>query len=431
MRAYLRAHWLFLILLIFLSGFYFGGLNIVPFHPDESTQLYMSSDFEKLFQKPISMAWDPEKEETPQQRYRKLDAPITKYLLGLGRFIKELRPLTADWNWSKSWEENKRTGALPSSGLLHTGRTSITLLIPLSLTLIYTIGNKLGGRLTGFSSMVFLGLHPLILLHARRAMAEGALVFGILFFLWGVIYARKYPWLTVIAFAIAFNAKQSAGALLPLGLLAVNFPFQNKNTQDIKTISFNIIQFVGTFTLITFLLNPLLWSSPLKASQAAWQARQQLLSEQVYLQELLLPEQVLHSPSQRSIVILAHLFVAPPQFAEVGNYVNHTTEAEIAYLNTPGHVLLRGLVSGGMLLFITLFGLTIANIRGKKMMPSQNRIRVLVLLGTLFQLIGMISAIPLPFQRYSIPLVPFACLWAGYGTHRIYEDIKNASNILN
>ena len=59
----LRNHGGFIALLGLLTIYYFGGLAQVPFHPDESTQIYMSSDFDQLLSDPLSLTWDQSKVE--------------------------------------------------------------------------------------------------------------------------------------------------------------------------------------------------------------------------------------------------------------------------------------------------------------------------------------------------------------------------------
>ena len=55
---------------------YLSRLAAVPFHPDESTQLYMSRDFDTLVlqRDPAALAWTPDQPLTPEARYRLLDA---------------------------------------------------------------------------------------------------------------------------------------------------------------------------------------------------------------------------------------------------------------------------------------------------------------------------------------------------------------------
>ncbi|MCJ7701941.1 MAG: hypothetical protein MUO62_10180, partial [Anaerolineales bacterium] len=157
MKQILQSDWLLVIILLLLSIFFLWGTQFIPFHPDESTQLYMSSDFEALFTNPGSLFWQPQREGDPRQRYRELDAPITKYLLGLGRWIAGRDALPVDWNWAASWQGNLDAGAYPDAQLFRVGRVTITLLLPLSTFLIYLIGKHLQGRSTGLLAAILLG----------------------------------------------------------------------------------------------------------------------------------------------------------------------------------------------------------------------------------------------------------------------------------
>jgi len=68
----------------------------------------MSADFEAVFTQPSSLGWKSENEGDLRQRYRELDAPLTRYVLGIGRSIAGLPPLPNDWNWSVNWEQIRR-----------------------------------------------------------------------------------------------------------------------------------------------------------------------------------------------------------------------------------------------------------------------------------------------------------------------------------
>jgi len=195
--------WIFF--LIILSGSiysYFKYIRLVPFHPDESTNLYMSSDFDLLWSNPRAMFWDINNENDAKQIYRKLDPPLTRYLLGAGRTIAGLPALTADWDWGESWEQNDGDGAFPSKELLAAGRWSVALLLPFSLILLYLIGKHIDGHLTGALAVIFLITNSLMMLHTRRAMAEGILVFAVCFAIWSFMLGNKYPWLAGIGMAL-------------------------------------------------------------------------------------------------------------------------------------------------------------------------------------------------------------------------------------
>ncbi|MBN1146717.1 MAG: hypothetical protein JXA78_05640 [Anaerolineales bacterium] len=421
-RAFLAVFTLLLFGL--LTAYYLWGMRRIPFHPDESTQLFMSADFEALLHNPSSLFWSAEKRDDPRQILHERDAPLTRYLLGAGRSLAGLEAPPVDWDWGKSWEQNRQAGALPNQRLLMVGRATITLLLPFSLLFIYLSGAAIGGRFTGLLAALLLGVNALILLHARRAMAEGALTLGITFALWSFLQADKRPWLAGLGMALAFNAKQSALALLPVGLLAVCWilpegPVRANTSRSVMTrravrIASACVQYMGVFVLLTLMLNPFLWSNSTEALQASWTNRQDLIQRQVADVARLAPEQLLDSPSQRAAALLTNLYLAPPSFAEVGNYLSQTAGAQEIYLDTPGHNLMRNLIGGAALLVLTLFGMLIAALQARSARPERRRALILSLVATLAQASAVILIIPLPWQRYVIPLVPFTCLWSGY-----------------
>ena len=409
-----------IILIGLLSVFYFWGVPRIPFHPDESTYLFMSSDFEALLQDPLSLAWQPGNEEDLRQYYRAVDAPLTRYVLGIGRSIAGLKALPADWDWSKSWEENQQAGALPDERLLTAGRVAVTLLLLLSLVFIYLTGNLLGGRSTGLLAALLLGTNALVLLHGRRAMTEGVLTLGVTLALWSILKAGRRPWLAGLGAALAFNAKHTGLALLPVGLLAACWPLPGSTFRWGKTAA-GLAQYLGVFALLTLALNPFLWSKPVQAVQAAWSSRQTLVQRQLADIRRLAPELLLATPSRRAAVLVANLYLVEPAFAEVENYQAETAGAELAYLAIPGHNTFRSPLWGGVLLTLTLAGMIIAITRLRRLPADERRNLVLVLIATAAQVVGLIWLVPLPWQRYVVAVVPYACLWIGYCLNSFIE----------
>jgi 4-amino-4-deoxy-L-arabinose transferase-like glycosyltransferase len=429
MSRFNSGDWPFFIILGLLTSFYLWGVMTVPFHPDESTQLYMSGDLDQLLTNPLDLTFNPNVQGDIKQHYRLIDAPLTRYILGFGRTIGGFPALPADWDWSKTWNENVQIGALPSEDLLYTGRLAISLLLPLALLFLYLTGKQLEGGMTGLLAALFLGLSALVLLHGRRAMAEGALIFGVAFFLWSLFQSDRRAWLTGLAMAIAFNAKQSTLALSPVGLIAVAWLSDHAST-DFKRIGANIAQYLGVFVLLTFALNPVFWNSPVQTIQIAIHERQDLLQRQVADTQRLAPEKVLDSPGERLVAILANLYATPPMFYEVGNYVEEIQPAENEYLSIPGHDLFRGLAGGGIMLFITLFGFATSLFKFRDLNTSKRRSLVLLMLASAAQLSALLLAVPLPWQRYVIPLVPFAALWAAIGLANLISAVIAAFAVL-
>jgi hypothetical protein len=166
--------------------------------------------------------------------------------------------------------------------------------------------------------------------------------------------------------------------------------------------------------LITLALNPLYWRHPLDAMVASWNTRQDLLRRQVESAAILAPGQVLNTPGERLAALAANLFVVGPSFAEVGNYLEQTTGQEQVYLSIPGHNLMRNIYAGGLMLLLTLSGMAIALLRLSRSTHDMRRALALVLFGTLTQILAVVLFIPLHWQRYVIPVVPFACIWTAY-----------------
>lgn len=388
------------------------GVARVPFHPDESSWLYMSRDVDVLVSRPWALGWRAEAEADPYQAYRELNAPLAVYALGLARWLVRAPAPTVDWDWSQTWEANVHRGALPESATLWSARLVITLCLPVSLALMYQTARQLGGEGAGWGAALLLGLNGLVLLHGRRAMAEGVLMLGMAFASWTLLSGTRRPWLVGLAVGLAVCAKQSALALLPVGALAVAWP---SRAGLWRTSVGGLVPYALGFGLTFFLLNPLLWSQPLGALQAMWQDRQSLIAAQTAAFESVSPGSTLPSLAERGLVLLAHAFFTPPAFADVANYAQATAPAEAAYLRIPGHLLLRGWLGGGVMLGLTVWGLGLAAWRLWRRVGREGRALVLLSCATLSQVALLLIAIPLPFQRYSLPLIPLACLWAGYG----------------
>ena len=415
MRTLWREHGVFACLAALLSLFYLAGVAGVPFHPDETSWLFQSRDFEALLTRPLELAWEPDSPPSAEMTYRALNAPLAKYLLGIGRRIAGFEPsnVQVDWNWSQTWAENERRGALPTLRLLLAARFASAAFYPLSLGLLYWSGLRLHNRWTGLAAVLLFGTNALVLLHTRRAMAEGALSFAMTLAIVGMLAGDRRPWLAGLGFALALWSKQSTGILLPAACLSV--VWSKSGMLPIRRAVLNLLIFLLVAVSVSWILNPFLWRAPFRAVGAMLEARQAFVEQQRRNLDALQPGMVLGKPGLRLAVLLDELFIAPPQLAESGNYAAETGSAAQAYLANPWNHLLRGLVGGGLLLALTLVGAGLAVWRVRSTDPARRRDLGLVLLAMLLQAAGLWLAVPLPYQRYLLPLVPLACLWAAYG----------------
>lgn len=395
--------------------FYFAGVNSIPFHPDESTQIFMSGDFELFFKNPSNIFWKPEQEQDLRQLYRERDAPLTRYLIALSRLISHKSALQADWDWSKTWEENQAAGALPDENLLLITRLGVCWLFPLSLWLIYQTAKTVGSQLSAWCTVFVFGLNALILLHTRRAMAESVLVFSELLFFWLLVHEEKSPWLLAIPAALALNSKHSSGVLIFIGIVAILWSPQFLKL-DWQKLAKQFFLYLVIFASITLILNPFLWSDPFQATLAAWNSRQDLLQRQVSTISALQPGIILSSLPERFLGLIANLFLTPPAIAEVTNYLVQTQSSEIVYLSNPLHFILRNFIGGGLLLSLTLAGLIFSirsSFRSADPLISRRRIWLLNA-AALIQFLSLGIFIPLPWQRYVMPLVPYICIYLGF-----------------
>jgi hypothetical protein len=171
-----------------------------------------------------------------------------------------------------------------------------------------------------------------------------------------------------------------------------------------------------------------LWSNPTAAGAAAWNARQDLLHRQVEMMSALQSGLTPPTASERPLTLAAQLFLAPPAIADVGNYLPETQSAALQYLSNPLHNLLREQIGGGIMLFLTLAGFTLA-IFHVLHQPTQNKRPLALLCSAALAQFLALCWIPLAFQRYTMPLVPFVALWAAYGVNqlRLFIRIKKFS----
>jgi len=414
----LKKEWIIHVIFLFLTLFYLWGMDFVPFHPDESTQIFMSEDSFDFIKDPFSLSYSPDSDLSSKIIYRAIDMPLTRYLIGFARFITNSPGLQSDWDWALTWKQNLKTGAFPSQSLLKTARIIPTLLIPLSIYLFYFSIRKILPKPPALIAVIFLGLNPLILLHGRRAMAESALLFGITLFLWSVTRDRIKSVLIGVAIAIAFNAKQTGIFLIPAGIIAVCvLPDEDQN---LKNMLGRIAVIMAVFMTITLLLNPYYWKAPFSAIIFGFQTRAHLLDLQ------LIDHLGGYSPNifRQVLNLISNVFILPPAVSEIDNYLGPLTRQIQVYREILPHSWGRNLIGGSIQLTIFLSGFYVFSRRYSSHSKAIKSNLILILITTLSLVIGILFFLPLPWQRYFIPLIPLVAFWFGYGLLPLSEAIK-------
>ncbi len=435
-----RQPWLiFAALAAGLLAFYLSGLAVVPFHPDESSQISMSGDFAKLVLQRdwAALAWTPSQPRTPEVQLRLLDAPMMRYFIGLSGWLHGFTTadLNTDWVWWLSWDENLAAGHLPRPELLLASRVPAAVFTALAAALAFWIVQRLRGLGAGLAAALLLGLNPLVLLHGRRAMAEGGLLFFSLLALWGMTVLAQAageprgttPRLGLLALGVggliglAVSSKQSALGLLPAAAVAVALPllrpsFPGPLRLRVSLLGLACVALGLGCGLVFWALNPVLYRDPVGSGQAMIAARDDMLRQQTIAQTGYLPETVTPGLMSRLRAAALEVYFRPPAVWDVPVYLEHLTPQAEAYFAQPWLRLGTGPVWGVVLAALGAVGAASSARRlWRDRLGPATRAEQTLWWWALAAL-GMVLLItPFDWQRYFILLVTPACIFAALG----------------
>ncbi len=428
----------------------------VPFHPDEATHIYLSADFDRLVYglDPAGVTWHAADAAEDVRRYRLLEAPLSRYLIGLSRGLLGYagERLPVDWNWSASWQANAAAGALPGAGLLSAARLPAALLTVLAPLLLFALGRRLTNAAGGVAAAGLFAFSGLALLHGRRAMSEGPLLFCGLLAAWlAVRLAQRWagrpelqstvmrrliagPGLLGTAAALAGAAKLTGWALLPVAALAVlRGPDAGWRARFVR-----LGMLVVSAVVVGWGLNPALWSAPAAGLRAMADARAELLAGQTAAIRAAGAGHVLSGPVEKALAEVYHTYLAPLAYWDIPNYAAETAPAEKAYernwLNTGLRFGTAGprLAAGGALLALGVAGAVFAGLRFVRAGPATVEREawwgVLLLAVWTAATVAGLFAFDIAWQRYYLPLLPLACLWAGYAVG-VLADQRQARGV--
>ncbi len=382
-----------------------AGIRAVPFHGDESTIIYMSHDWWTLWRDPLSLRYQPEISPSPaamDQDLRVLNGVLSKYAIGalLSAAGFPESALNTPWNWEIDWWENLYYGALPSLPVLFISRLSSALFAVLGLAFFFAAAKKLLGRGGGYLATLILTLLPAFLLNSRRAMFEGAFLFGMGFLLLMTLRLLQRPdqrwrWVGLGVAAGLVVAAKHTGVFwaASVGIVVIVYTVK-RPAWFTANAGLSVLVALGVF----FALNPVWWGDPTIASSVV-HLRARFLDQ--------LPQVSMFnfaSPLERAIGLL-ELPLAPAQYAE-GNQGDWATwlSPEIAiYGLSPLHGIPIPLPVGAVLSSVGLF----VFVRQKRL------ISFVVISIVVFTALVLFVTNPLAWQRYYLPLaMPLALLMA-------------------
>ncbi len=415
-------------LIVLLFSLYCITLNTVPFHPDEATYLYKSNDVEQLLNNPLSLTFHQGDLIDLKLHYRLIDPPINTLIIGFARIIAGLPANSSDWDWSQSWQANLQAGSMPTNEALQIARTAVLLFIPFGFFFLYQAARKLINHRAAILAVLFFGLNPLILLHTRRAMAEGIFIFLVCLLLMLILDQKKHAIGVPLLFTLCLNSKQTALFFIPMYILYyIILNLRQNKTEWIKTASLFIL--IPLF--ITYLINPVSWLDPLHTIQAAIQERTELTqATNAYLLKNY-PERIPQSKLIRLLMVNYHTFFEPAAVEDVANYHAEQQSAFDAYTrillqHQKRSVFLASLQVVGILSAFLLQSLTWWKSRSN--LPPDFPQWSLFYFGFGGAMVGL-SLLGGLYQRYVIILIPFSSMlgaWIISQTIDIIQKIKPA-----
>ncbi len=390
--------------------YYFSTASLVPFHPDEATYLYTSEDvIAWMSQWPADVSYTAAQVITPRTYYRLVDPPLAKIMIGIGLRLAGIAPPQSDWAWNADWETNRALGNLPTPPVLMAGRWSIMIWFPFTLLLIFLSAKTIRGTAAGILAVLFFGLNALVLLHTRRAMSEGLLLFlnaAVLFFV--LRFPEKYL-LTAAAAGLAINTKVNGISSAALALFTAL-------TLKQKTIKFSGLSSalitIIVIGLITFGLNPVHWKDPMTSVQAAVSARKSLMEDQRAALVSSNPEKVLSSLLMRTASLAGNQFFQPPALSDISNYDIALMDTFNDYRSQWINQFSQGATAGPLRILGATLGLVVCL---REAIKNRSRVCFTLIAGWIFTLLAALFGSPLPYQRYALPLVLYETIFSAIG----------------
>ncbi|MCY4537398.1 MAG: phospholipid carrier-dependent glycosyltransferase [Chloroflexi bacterium] len=422
--------WIDIFCLLLLAAYVLAGASLVPFHGDESTQMFMGRDSYYLFQDGdlskilYDSAWSSRPDE---QHLRLINGTVTKTIHGFLSASAGMRrdEINGQWDWELDYAANRDLGHIPDAQLLQRARLASALQLAVSVALFYALIRMTIGRPVAIVASGLYALHPALLLNGRRAMMEGAHLLGMMLVLLSAAWLlRERGWIRFIVLGICSGAAVAAkhpnafvvamvflacGSLFIYEMLRFAGPARSSQTRSIAGLIL-----AGVIALLVFyLMNPAWWLAPFESGVEAFSLRVALFQDQVatYGGDDSLIERVRG--------FLRYIFVENNQYYEVAQWADYSEiTGQVRSYEASGlaGASIGGSAAGGLLnLALTIVG-------GVQLLRSRDiegEYRwLLVVLGGGIALITL-AATPLPWLRYYLPVLPFTIILSAYALVRL------------
>ncbi len=398
------------------------------FHGDEPMQISMSRDYVTAFvdHNPAALLTESPYYIDTDPYLRLINGSINRYAIGLSwqiaGFTAADLPTAPGWTWELDYTTNADLGHLPTSAQLAAARLPSTLLLALSVVVMFMLGWHFGGRLAAYFVSGLYALNPIILLNGRRALQEGSMLFfGTLVILIAALisqqsgssrrggtefrpYIMPILWLLLILAGALTLASKHSGIVFVAGALGWVFVAELTRLRS-RTLLWTTVKLIAAAVLVVALfigLSPALWNNPRERARDLLDARTQLIDFQVAADPL-----APMTLAQRIEGIITQPFLTPLQHYEVafwGTFPAITADID-RYMASPFSGIQFGAVLGGALTLLEGLGVIVA-LRGLRAQPEH----CAGLLTWLLVIVASLLANPLDWQRYYLPLIPVSTL---------------------
>lgn len=425
MTQFLKSTWLDILWCIAITAYILAGVQAVPLHGDESTQIYMGRDVYYHLQgnteQVLFRDWELlEGDDSTEQQLRLLNGTLPKYLFGAVAYLSayELEDINQQWAWGSGWDWNHQNGHVPSDDLLFRSRLVSASLLAISAIALFYVGYTVFGRNVAYLASAYYTLNPAILVNGRRAMMEGAmLAFTILAILIALHLLKNRCWwhyvLLGIISGLAVASKHTSIVTIAtiFAVCGVYFLIYHK-----KHILYLFAS--GALSLLVFFaLNPAWWTAPLSAPATVLELRQELLAGQVgfFGGYESINEQVTGFARQSFVVLPIY---ADSNFDDFYSAQLETIENYDSSLLSG--VSLGGSIIGAMIVFI-LVVIGVASLWLYEKTHTAHK----WLITTWFLAMVLLTLIltPLEWQRYYLPIYPVVGLLGAIGIEFLLSKV--------
>lgn len=408
-----------------MTAYILMGIQAVPLHGDESTQIYMGRDFyyhiEGNTDQVLYRNWDTlNGDEATEQQLRLLNGTIPKYLFGAIAYFSgySIEGINQQWAWGSGWEWNHENGHVPSDDLLFIARFISGSLLAISAIALFAVGNIIAGRGVAYLASAYYVLNPAILLNGRRAMMEGSmLAFTILAVLVALYLLKNRLWWRYLLLGVISGFAVASKHTSVVTIMAI---FVVCGVYLLLNYRKHILYLFGSGLLSLFIffgLNPAWWTAPLTTASSVLELRQELLAGQVdFFGGYDNTGQQLSGFARQSFIVLP--IYADSNFDDFYSAQRETIETYDSSLLSG--ISLGGSVFGGIIVFILV---TIGLVHLWLYEEIIYSHKWLITGWFIAMLLLTLILTPLEWQRYYLPIYPVIAILMAIGVDFVISKV--------